>query len=199
MRLIDGDKLLDEFDKLDLEYGAMGGVAECIAITEGSPTIESNKSRPYGDCAKCIHEYGTLGCCTTVSNEWVYDCDNGMAQYEKTRAEPSGDLISREEAIEAIVCDIWHTPAEERPLFKWENYVRAVVERVINRLPSVDMPKDRPKGEWVRYKRCDSVGDEIYAVMEAPDGKFFCNQCGKSAIRSDFCPHCGADMKGVKY
>lgn len=53
MRLIDRDKLLDEFDKLDLDYGAMGGVAECIAITEESPIIEPNKSTdqdvPSGD------------------------------------------------------------------------------------------------------------------------------------------------------
>ena len=55
---------------------------------------------------------------------------------------------------------------------------------------------DRPKGEWVKYKRCDPVGDEIYAIMEAPDGKFFCNRCGKYAIKSDYCPNCGADMRG---
>lgn len=55
--------------------------------------IESlkNKSRPFGDCSKCIHTYGTLGCCTAVSNEWVYDCEHGMEQYKNTKAEPSDD------------------------------------------------------------------------------------------------------------
>lgn len=117
MRPIDADELLNDFDKLDLDYGAMGGVAECIAITEHAPTIEPNKSRPYGDCTKCTHVYGTLGCCTTVSNEWVYDCDNGMAQYEKNKAEPSksteqnvagvpsGDFISRQWLLDLYEID----------------------------------------------------------------------------------------------
>ena len=47
-----------------------------------------NKSRLFGDCSKCIHTYGTLGCCTTVSNEWLYDCEHGMEQYKNAKAEP---------------------------------------------------------------------------------------------------------------
>ena len=49
-----------------------------------------NKSRPFGDCSKCIHTYGTLGCCTTVSNEWVYDCEHGMEQYKNTSVPSAG-------------------------------------------------------------------------------------------------------------
>ena len=60
----------------------------------------------------------------------------------------------------------------------------------VRRLPSAD----RPSGKWIRYKRCDAVDDEIYALMEAPKGEFFCNQCGKSAIKSNYCPNCGAYM-----
>ena len=36
-------------------------------------------------CDRCIHTYGTLGCCSTVNNEWVFDCDFGQEQYQKQR------------------------------------------------------------------------------------------------------------------
>lgn len=36
-------------------------------------------------CDRCIHTYGTLGCCSTVHNEWVFDCDFGQEQYRKER------------------------------------------------------------------------------------------------------------------
>ena len=134
------------------------------------------------------------------------------------------DLISREEAIEALCHNCaYYTDAQcktdsgywcesgamirELPeaeavgVGRYENAMQKLREmpRYLNGIKAKQIKKisaDRPKGKWTRYKRCDPVGDEIYAVMEAPDGQFFCNQCGKSAIKSDFCPHCGADMKG---
>ena len=48
------------------------------------------------------------------------------------------DLISRADAIEAVVCHIWHTPPEARKLFNCENYVRDVVEEALKALPSAD-------------------------------------------------------------
>lgn len=33
------------------------------------------------DCEHCSNVYGTLGCCTTVSNKWVYSCEEGHKQY----------------------------------------------------------------------------------------------------------------------
>lgn len=139
MRLIDADALkakwyeINDIDETD-RGARFVGYNEIARFIDHAPTIEPTKSRPYGDCAKCIHIYGTLGCCSTVNNEWVYDCDNGMAQYKIdtaepnkmsvnveydveylpdkdgihqakatiTKAEPSDDLISREEAIEQL-------------------------------------------------------------------------------------------------
>lgn len=41
------------------------------------------------DCEHCSKTYGTLGCCDTVSNEWVYSCKEGQREYllNKIRAE----------------------------------------------------------------------------------------------------------------
>lgn len=33
------------------------------------------------DCEHCSKTYGTLGCCDTVSNEWVYSCKEGQREY----------------------------------------------------------------------------------------------------------------------
>ena len=46
------------------------------------------------------------------------------------------DLIRRSDAIEAVVCHIWHMPNEAYRLFNCENVVLDVVEDAIRRLPS---------------------------------------------------------------
>ena len=33
------------------------------------------------DCDHCSKTYGTLGCCTTVNNQWVYSCTEGQKEY----------------------------------------------------------------------------------------------------------------------
>lgn len=72
MRLIDADELLNEFDKLDLDYGATGGVAECIAITEQAPTIDAVKVIRCENCRYWNSE--TRGCKRNPSVEaWKKD------------------------------------------------------------------------------------------------------------------------------
>lgn len=39
----------------------------------------------FADCEKCSKTYGTLGCCSTVNNKWVYFCLEGMIDYAYTR------------------------------------------------------------------------------------------------------------------
>lgn len=48
------------------------------------------------------------------------------------------DLIRRRDAIEAVVCHIWHMPNEAYRQFNCENIVREVVEDAIQRLPSAE-------------------------------------------------------------
>lgn len=61
---------------------------------------------------------------------------------------------------------------------------------------AIEALKDRPKGEWeqVPYKR---LGHEEVVI----DGTSWrCSNCGDARKRNepdmDFCPNCGADMRG---
>lgn len=81
--------------------------------------------------------------------------------------EPSGDLISRADAIEAVCEDCSQTPCEYKNDCKWIESLKA--------LPSAD----RPKGEW----KWTHGGQ--------------CSECGFHNTNFDFnfCPNCGADMQ----
>lgn len=91
---------------------------------------------------------------------------------------PCGDTISRQAVIDVI----------EREQFKGD----AVSE--IEKLPPVT--PERPKGEWVKYSipRC---GEQHYKCSH-------CDEYVNFGLYGDFytkdfiyCPHCGADMRGV--
>lgn len=82
-----------------------------------------------------------------------------------------GDLISREAAINAV---IKHLPLGY-------DYVLGVRE-AIEALPSAEPQK----GKWV------TISDGYVEMVK-------CDQCGKIADDiSNFCPSCGADMRGVE-
>lgn len=46
--------------------------------------IEVERVGEQRDCKHCSRTYGTLGCCSTVSNKWVYSCEEGHREYEET-------------------------------------------------------------------------------------------------------------------
>ena len=86
------------------------------------------------------------------------------------------DLISRQEAIEAL-CRV-------------DEYNARSVD-VIKKLPSVQ--PERKKGKWI-FEECKG------------NTYFRCSECGEivtSAImgfpRYEYCPMCGADMRGEEY
>lgn len=149
-----------------------------------------------------------------VTGKLKKPCDSLLTEDLEERKEQKSklDLISRAEAIEAVVCHIWHTPPETRKLFNCENYVRDVVEEAINRIPSADVvhkpdysyeadmvrrlkeatSADRPKGEWIIRDDMPKL-DNTYSIE--------CSKCGQlmfghyNADNPNFCPHCGADMQ----
>lgn len=60
---------------------------------DNAPSVAPKKrtGKPdFADCEKCSKIYGTLGCCSTVSNEWVYSCLEGMTDYAYTRGYKDG-------------------------------------------------------------------------------------------------------------
>jgi hypothetical protein len=76
--LEDGDTMPDH---MDLEYKGVKIDFHCKPLNQ--------KPIFWGDCEHCSKAYGTLGCCDTVSNEWVYSCKEGQREYllNKVRAE----------------------------------------------------------------------------------------------------------------
>lgn len=36
-----------------------------------------------GNCQKCSRTFGSQGCCSTVSNEWQYYCEDGQAEWQE--------------------------------------------------------------------------------------------------------------------
>ena len=52
-----------------------------------------NRDMPTGNCQKCINKFGTLGCCDTISNEWRYNCDDGMRLFDERKPMTNADRI----------------------------------------------------------------------------------------------------------
>lgn len=73
--------MIDNGSQRDLDRADEIGVS-IIKLLEQEPILDR-------DCEHCSKTYGTLGCCTTVSNKWVYSCKKGQREYllDKIRAE----------------------------------------------------------------------------------------------------------------
>lgn len=64
-----------------------------------------------------------------------------------------------------------------------------------------DAQLERKKGKWVKIP--EFCGDDVSGFI---DNHFSCSECKKEAdinpwgfyILSDFCPNCGADMRGAE-
>ena len=64
-----------------------------------------------------------------------------------------------------------------------------VVYELLNEMPSADV-RENVHGEWI---------DETFEPYGLVFHPFKCNLCGEhSECDSDFCPNCGADMRGEK-
>ena len=70
------------------QYDA-GNMGEIIENLEAISKVLEQEPILDRDCEHCSKTYGTLGCCTTVSNKWVYSCKEGQREYllDKIRAE----------------------------------------------------------------------------------------------------------------
>ena len=72
------------------------------------------------------------------------------------------------------------------------------IMKYIDEVPSA---QPRKKGEWI--KKPEYHGDDVSGFI---DNHFTCSECKKEAIvnswyfyvLSNYCPHCGADMRGEK-
>ena len=120
---------------------------------------------------------------TKVGRVLISDDKHRGGLYYPDEDEPKGDLISRAEAIEAM--------GEEPPVWCDEDYEiaerdqwRADIE-AIKSVPSAE----RPRGRWHYSDGKPATIGQSFGVI--------CDQCGaESEYCTNFCPNCGADMRG---
>ena len=128
------------------------------------------------DCANCFHRKPVLkedGTWTAECEKWDCEFQSRENMIEKTKA-MDNDLISRSALIQhAFTASFDGVLIDVVALADIDNAptVHGIVAFV-----------ERPKGEWILHQ--DSKTWE-------------CNKCGKNQVMwSNFCPNCGADMRG---
>ena len=90
----------------------------------------------------------------------------------------SNDLIRRSDAIEALS----NVFADCDPCDKEEALDISIT--TIKELPSAQ--PERKKGKWIDMESMDEWYGHTYQ----------CSSCGEEAMSWDFCPYCGAYMRG---
>jgi hypothetical protein len=105
-------------------------------------------------------------------DEAIKHCKEKAKELSNKAYEECGISMTEEEAYDCNEC-----AREHEQLSRWlEDYKRLLEEK-------------RPHGEWIKnaFNTCFGLGEWNYK----------CNQCNKvNDGKSNFCPHCGADMRG---
>ena len=101
------------------------------------------------------------------------------------------DYIEKEAAKEAILS--WAVCINHPELLSKEDTMHC-----IDNLPAADVAPVR-HGEWIEYETSSYAGTDDFGEPKWVPKKFFrCSICRKgTAVRSHFCPNCGADMREV--
>ena len=107
------------------------------------------------------------------------------------------DLISRQAAIDAT----WFEPSCTDPL----NVLTEVRDR-LKALPSAQL--ERKNGRWIPVDSYSTFGGDEATWMAHgnPVAFYYCSECKEQAyagedgesLLTDYCPNCGADMRGVQ-
>jgi len=111
---------------------------------------------------------------------------------EEKKGDPMDDLISRQAAIEV---------AEDAEMLWLKGEIDFIYPKVIKGLRSLPTIEERKKGKWEERKVFDTEGTGIVEMQSAK-----CSVCGKYHTTPylyyfdnfNFCPNCGADMRGEK-
>ena len=100
------------------------------------------------------------------------------------------DYIFRQDAIRAIAEQAMFEATLDSPyacdvVEEWDEYGRDVLEGV----PSADVVEHK-YGEWMPIIDANELGEPYQCGI-------YCSECGfQTVILSNFCPECGADMRG---
>ena len=106
------------------------------------------------------------------------------ALYNSTPISTEGDLISRSDLKQVINKVVDEEIGIDEKWAKGLKYSLKIIDTVLT-------VSERPQGEWVGNAfdehHCNSCGHPAL-WEEEPDGYY--------EVQSDFCPYCGADMRG---
>ena len=107
------------------------------------------------------------------------------------------DLISRQAAIKALqeLNGLKLTRRFNDSPVQWIDRMFLEAEAILKNLPSAE--PERKKGQWIEYPDClgyeDAYSDDHIVCSVCGHVYSICNNCTEEF---DFCPHCGADMRG---
>ena len=97
------------------------------------------------------------------------------------------ELISREDAIKCLDGNVLITEQKEAEA------VKEYFETVIARLKALPTIEERKEGKWIQQPSYKPFTDDEKEIMVAPK----CSVCGgHGRFRNNYCPNCGARMKG---
>ena len=104
-------------------------------------------------------------------------CILEVESYAESQCESAeGDFISRQAALDDAHRQIWYRMNQHG--------MRDRIDEWLKNLPSAQ--PERKKGKW-----------EIYVISMIDGEGCRCSECGQEGVPYwDFCPNCGADMKG---
>jgi hypothetical protein len=113
------------------------------------------------------------------------------------------DAISRQAAIEAVEKSMYENPHENDIHRGMHDHEHRHFLTILMGLPPVQ-PK-RKRGKWIE-RESDTEDKEngfktviVCSCCDFPATTFYSEDCeSRTQIRTDFCPNCGADMRGEK-
>ena len=95
----------------------------------------------------------------------------------------SGDYISREAALNASkIVYIEHLETDDDQYIEGEcDFIPVVFKKDIEKIPAADVV-ERKQGKWIPSKEPPWLD---------------CSECGQDSVEyTNYCPNCGADMRG---
>ena len=118
-----------------------------------------------------------------ISAQKVHEKLSALPSVMQRRVKMSEDLIKREDAIKIMACEMYaEAQSQGYDVDSIEDFMPEA-KAWMNDAPSAD----RPQGEWIEQE------DDYHHYWE-------CSECGMGVGLDDirnFCPNCGAMMKGA--
>ena len=142
---------------------------------------------------KALHEENLKNRASFDAEQEAYKAGYIKASIEAINKEAQGDLISRE----SMKIDEWDIKGKTAELWIVNGKLQIRYQGTIHNTDLPSVTPIRPKSAWIDYNWSDSNGRCVWGM--------YCRSCNKrypfgaeQLGRANFCPNCGADMRGEK-